>query len=707
MHATHTPTPTTFTPCLTRDASVHRHSYRGTPWYIVHDGMTGRSLHLAAGAWRVIDAMDGRRSPEEILAYLQRNGAPVQANDVHSVCAELLRAGLLQGTTCEQADSLQLASQPPPRWKQWLTSPLSIRLPLLNPQVWLDKRIANVRPLFTSTTLWLWLSVVITACFMAVSHQNELTERVASTVISPYGVILFLSVYAVMKSLHELAHAFSIRAFGGAVNEMGLVFLVFMPVPYVDAAAATTFVNKRQRMLVSASGIMVEAFIGAIALILWTKIEPGVVREICFAALIIGGVSTLLFNGNPLLRFDGYYVLSDALEIPNLATRSRRYLHYAIQRYMLRMKDAITPVVTPSERLWFVLYGVLSSIYRLIILAFIVWFVSRQVPLVGYALGAWVFVSQLLLPALRGFTSVVTRARNATNSRQVLSRLSATTLACGVVTFGLPMPAWSSAEGVIWMPPEAQVRAPVDGTVATTLLGDGTGIVPEQAIVQLESPSLVNDARVIAEQLNEVRARQNLALFRDRSALRSVAENLHQTEMRLTEAQQKVRSLTLKSPVAGALHFFDENTLAGRYVRKGEVLAYVRDDQAPIVRVVVKQTQIEKLRDPNTNVRVLIPGYLDRQFAATLVQEVGATTNTLPSAALGSAGGGRIATNLTDEHRRTAAEDVFILDVQLAPNAPDVAIGTRVYLRFDYAPAPLAQQMLRSLRQLTLGGSRA
>jgi putative peptide zinc metalloprotease protein len=145
-------------------------------------------------------------------------------------------------------------------------------------------------------------------------------------------------------------------------------------------------------------------------LLLWVNIEPGVIREICFAAFIVGSVSTLMFNGNPLLRFDGYYILSDALEIPNLAARSRRYLAYLIQRYVLRMRDTRSPVVTASERPWFVIYGVLSSVYRLIIMTAIVWFVARQVPLVGLALGGWVILSQLLLPALRGIANLVARA---------------------------------------------------------------------------------------------------------------------------------------------------------------------------------------------------------------------------------------------------------------------------------------------------------
>jgi putative peptide zinc metalloprotease protein len=257
------------------------------------------------------------------------------------------------------------------------------------------------------------------------------------------------------------------------------------------------------------------------------------------------------------------------------------------------------------------------------------------------------------------------------------------------------------------MAPDAQIRAPADGVVERPLVAHAQRVDQHQPVVSLRSPSLVREAKIVEQQHKEARARPDVALFKDRAKLRSASERVNQSRQRLAEVQEKVASLTIASPSDGELHYFDHRALPGRFVRKGDVLAHVRRHEPAVVRVVVRQTQIEQLRNPDTGVRVLIPGYFDRAFNATLQSELGATTNTLPSAALGSAGGGRIATDIAHSDQRTAAEDVFVVDVQLPTSAPDVAIGTRVYLRFDYAPLPLAQQMLRSLRQLTLGTTRA
>ena len=122
-------------------------------------------------------------------------------------------------------------------------------------------------------------------------------------------------------------------------------------------------------MTVAAAGMAVELFVAALALFLWLNVESGRVSAIAYNVMLIGGVSTLLFNGNPLLRYDGYYVLADWIEIPNLAQRSTRYLGYLLQHYILGVDDAVSPVTAPGERAWFICYGIASFCYRLFILA--------------------------------------------------------------------------------------------------------------------------------------------------------------------------------------------------------------------------------------------------------------------------------------------------------------------------------------------------
>ncbi len=182
---------------------------------------------------------------------------------------------------------------------------------------------------------------------------------------------------------------------------MGIMLLVFMPVPYVEASAAYAFRNKYHRMVVGAAGIMTELFLAAIAMVVWVLVEPGAVRSIAFNVMVISGVSTLLFNGNPLLRFDAYYVLSDFLEIPNFGTRSNQQLGYLLKRYLLGVKNNPPPARSSGEAVWLVTYSVASFFYRMFIMVVIALFVAGKFFIIGVLLAIWSIYGFLVHPTFK------------------------------------------------------------------------------------------------------------------------------------------------------------------------------------------------------------------------------------------------------------------------------------------------------------------
>src|SRR4029077_13640502 len=170
--------------------------------------------------------------------------------------------------------------------------------------------------------------------------------------------------FLVLKALHELGHGYAVKAFGGTVHEIGIMFLVFAPMPYVDASAASEFRSKWQRALVGAAGMLVEVFIAALALYVWLAVEQGLVRAFAYNVIVVAGISTVIFNGNPLLRYDGYYILSDLLEIPNLAQRATRYWGHLVYSYLFRTEGQEFSG-TPGERAWFLFYAPSAFAYRM------------------------------------------------------------------------------------------------------------------------------------------------------------------------------------------------------------------------------------------------------------------------------------------------------------------------------------------------------
>lgn len=306
-------------PKLRETARVRRHRYRGSAWYVVSDSVNGRVHRLAPAAYGMVAAMDGNRCIDELwsdAAVRLGEEAPSQ-DEVIQLIGQLHSADLLQGDVPPDAQELFDRRVRLERAKvlRYLLNPLSIRLRLIDPDRFLTATVRYVLPLFGWFGGALWLGVMVPALVFAAQHWPELTDNIGDRVLSADNLLMIALAYPVVKALHELGHGYATKAFGGEVHEMGIMFLVFFPLPYVDATAAAGFRGKWRRTLVGAAGMLVELFIAALALFVWLAVEPGTVRAIAFSVIITAGVTTVLFNGNPLLRYDGYYILADLLEI--------------------------------------------------------------------------------------------------------------------------------------------------------------------------------------------------------------------------------------------------------------------------------------------------------------------------------------------------------------------------------------------------------
>ena len=176
------------------------------------------------------------------------------------------------------------------------------------------------------------------------------------------------------------------------------MFLVFAPLPYVDASAASEFRSKWQRAFVGAAGMIVEVFVAALALYVWLSVEQGLVRALAYNVMLVAGISTVLFNGNPLLRYDGYYILSDILEIPNLAQRATRYWGHLVYSYVFRTEGLPEFVATPGERIWLLLYAPASFFYRITVVLAIAVFIASEYLAVGVAIALWGIFAGVVLP---------------------------------------------------------------------------------------------------------------------------------------------------------------------------------------------------------------------------------------------------------------------------------------------------------------------
>jgi putative peptide zinc metalloprotease protein len=693
-------------PRIRAHARILRQSFRGEIWYVLQDQVAERSHRFSPAAYHFIGLMDGERTVQDLWeasAQSLGDAAPTQ-EEVIRLLGQLHAADALLADV--PPDSLEVFRRYQRHermlWKRRLWTPLALRFPLFDPDRFLRRTLPWVEPLFGWFGLLLWLAVVGTGAVLAAAHWTDLTEDITDRVLDPGNLVLLWFVYPAVKALHELGHAYATRKWGGEVHEIGIMLLVLTPVPYVDASSAWGFRDKRRRMVVGAAGIAVELFLGALALFVWLAVEPGAVRAIAYNVMLICGVSTLLFNGNPLLRFDGYYVLSDALEIPNLGQRSNRYLGYLFQRYALGVADAESSAHSTGERVWMTLYGIASFLYRVFIMFVIVLFIAGKFFVVGVLLAIWAVATQILTPVIKGLAYLANSpGLRRRRGRAVATSVALLAAAAGLV-FGAPIPSWTRAEGVVWVPEEAQVRAGADGFVERLLAPPGAHVKRGQPLIQAEEPFLATRVAVLQAQLAELNAKYDALLPMDRVQAAVMREQIVAAQANLRRAAERQAELVLRSPASGRFIVPGDADLPGRFVSKGQLVAYVAEAGEPTARVALMQDDIAMVRDRTRGVEVMLAAWGSDPLPARIRREVPGASLQLPTAALGSAGGGAIAVDPRDGKGVTAMRQVFQLELTLPAGVRSEYLGARIYVRFDHGFEPAGVQIYRAMRRLLL-----
>ena len=694
-------------PRLREHVRVRLHRYRGQPWYVISDGLRNRVHRVSPAAYVLVAGMDGRKTLDSLWtdAAVSLGGQAPTQDQVIELLGQLHTNDLVAGDIPPDARDLferQGKAQKSKLW-QWILNPLAMRIPLVDPNEFLTRTLPFVRPLTGRPGGMLWLAVVVPALILAARYWPELTENAADRVLPASNLLLIAAVYPFIKLLHELGHGYTTRAHGGEVHELGVMLLVLLPMPYVEVSAAAGFRSKWARCLVGASGIMVELFIAALALYVWLLIEPGFIRAVAFNVMLAASVSSLLFNGNPLLRYDAYYVLSDAIEIPNLAQRGGQYWSWLVSRYGFNTKGLRDFNASRAERIWFLLYMPISTIYRISVTIGIALFLMSKYLAAGVLLALWGVLTGVILPMGRGVWSVLVSPaylRNRARAVGMTAGLAGTALA---VLLAVPLPLHTWAEGVVWLADDTLVRAGTDGFVTEVTVPSGGPIARGDVVIRAMDPDLAAKLRVLRAQEAESVEKLEAVRFTDR--VEALVNETELTAIRAERAREEHRAaqLDVRAPAAGIFVMPDPADAPGRYFKRGDILGYsLPASGAEIVRATVAQEDIDLVRNHLRTARILFADRLDHPIDVRKLREVPAGLGKLPSAALGPSGGGATMVDPRDEKGMTTLNRVFQMDLELASPLPNAGFGGRAYVRFDHEWEPLGWQLWRRARQLLL-----
>ena len=697
-------------PRLRPQVQVQRHAGRKQVWHQLADAGSGRRHRINQDAWRFVGCFDGQVTVAEAWdAVLARHGDQALTQDqAIRVLEQLSSAELLQ---CELPPDIHAQfrqKQKRETRQRWLAmNPLAIRLRLFDPTRWLDRCAPALPHLFNRPMLLAWLAALLPALLMLPHYWPELKAFALDHAGTPRYLAFAWLVYPIVKGLHEAGHALAVRRWGGAVREVGLTMFLLMPVPYVDASAASGFTQRSRRAVVSAVGIMIELLLAALAFYVWANVQPGLVRDIAFVTLLTAGLSTLVVNANPLLRFDGYFLLCDVAGLPNLDQRSRAWWSGFLQRRVAGA-DVAPMALAPGERKWLVLYAPLALAYRLFLgVQTMLWGAGKSALLA--LLLALALAAALLAGPFRsagGIVLQVLRDGNRPRAR-IAMLLSAGGLLLALAA--LPLPFGTSVSAVVWLPEQAQVRAGTAGVIREVLAADGMMVAPGQVLALLEDPDLDAGRAEAASRLAALLAEQYSLLRSSRAQALGLEQSIAHAQAELARLDEKIAGLVIRSGVAGRLALRRQEDLPGAYLKKGALLGHVLPAGDATVRALVPHADAALVRERSRAVSVWL-GDQDAARPARLLRDVPAATQTLPSDALSERNGGTLATDPADRDNLRTLEPYFLFDVALsgtsgASNASSTSgerAGARAQVHFDFGREPLAFQWAHALRQLAI-----
>lgn len=700
-------------PRLRDGVQVLHRRLRGRPWVLLADPLTQRFHRLSPQVWQVLQLLDGHRTLDQVWAAASAVqqpspadglAAPVSQHDLVQLLASLHANDLLQTQATPDAGEAveRWGKQRRQRFKQTWLNPLSLRLPLLYPDAWFARRATLARRLFSWPAAGLWLALVLPAAMLSWQHWTALTANLSDRVLSGSNVLLLWLVYPLVKAVHEGAHGLAVKAFGGTVREIGLMFMVFTPVPYVDATSSYAFPSKWARALVAAAGIAAELALGALALHVWLLAESGLVTAVAFNVVLIAGVSTLLINGNPLMRYDGYFIACDLLEVPNLAQRSTQYWAWLVDRWMYGAADAQPPQAVQGERWLLLFYGAVSPVYRLVITLGLAWFVASEYLFIGVLMALWALWGAVVMPLWKGWKHLRDAASLARRRELAWRR---TGLALGVLLLVLgvvPVPFHSVHQAVVWVPDTAIVRAAADGHLRGPLLSAGTPVQPGQTLATLDNPTLLAERAVAAAGLARAEAQLREAEVRERARIAALRSERDARASRLADAERRLAGLQAVAGLSGHWVPLPDTERPGSHVRRGAVLGYIVAGPSSVLRCAVPQEDMALIGARLRGVEVRLAQAVPQALQARLARTVPGGEFQLVSPALGTSGGGDLAADPAQPEGTRTLRRVFDLELALDAASPTAVFGDRAHVRFDLGPAPLAWQWFLRLRQLFL-----
>lgn len=691
---------------LRHSVRTRRQRFRGETWRVLYDPFAHRFFRLRPAAYEFVARLHPERTVEEVWKEcLERDpdDAPGQ-DEVIRLLAQLYQANLLQLDLPPDAERFfeRYRKRTQKERTAYITHIMFARFPLIDPDKVLNVLQPYIRALFSRAGLIVWSIVMFLALKVGIENFDALWDQTQG-VLAPGNLFLLYVGLVLIKGLHEFGHAFAVKRFGGEVHTMGIMLLIFTPIPYIDATASWAFRQRRQRMLVAGSGMLVELFVAALAMFVWANTGPGPLNALSYNMMFIASVSTILFNGNPLLRYDGYYLLADALDIPNMFERGKQQLRYLTEGKLLGRRGVRPGSDKRNEAITLAIYGVLSGMYRVFVFSAIILFVSQRFLLLGIIMAGICITSWIIVPTVKFIHYLISDPALDRNRGRAIGISASAGAVVALLVAVIPFPSSFSSPGLLQAAVFTEVPARSGGHLKVVEPISGELVGEEVVLLQLDDPQWNFEWAAEMAGRAYAEALYRRALQEATADLGPIQEHLHLMDKRLARLNERREQMTLTAPMAGVWVAAAREDLKGLWVDRGIVTGYVLQPGRYVFRAIVSQDEAHWLFEEAglRRARVRLRGSAGQPLEAESWRVIPAEQRRLPSPALGWFGGGEVAVLHQGGDGVDAAQTFFEVRAEVtASDRIKMYHGRTGRIRFRVEAETLWEQGYRRLRQL-------
>jgi putative peptide zinc metalloprotease protein len=697
---------------LRPDLIVQPQFYEGMTHYVIKDPIALKYFRFKIEEYFLLQQFDGKQTLQDVKRAFERKYRPqtITVDDLLRFASQLHEAGIALIDSPDQAQAL-VRRHKKNKWKkfwQFLANILYIKIPIVDPEKLLTGMYPYFRWLYTSWFIAVSVGMMLAAITLVASQWQTFSARLPNfqSFFNWHTIVYFWCSLAIIKVIHEFGHGLTAKHFGGEVHEMGMLFLVLTPALYCDVTDSWLLPSKWKRIWISAAGIYVECFLASLATFVWWNTEQGLLNSLCLATMFICSVNTIMFNANPLLRYDGYYVMSDFLEIPNLRVKSTQFFAYVFQEHVLGLEIPVQSYMPRSRRSLFVTYAIASYLYRWVVTFSILYFLSQflkpyKLQSISYMIAGGSLVPLLVMPVYNAlkFFRQPGRMRKVKKVRAAVFAAVTVALVTGILLIPTPL----RIQGTLVLTPAkpVEIYAEVPGRLVTLNVRDGDYVTENTVLATLSNPEKQIEYQQLIEQHDASAVKAAWFSWSDKSRAqeRQARQMEQQLEAALTKVNDQIDKLTIVAPRSGQVIGVPHKSTVGQYLKTGKPFFEIGDPHKLEAHLILDQTDIDLIRSRNPNDKptawIKIYGTSETTFKSYVSEQARRNRDEIPPE-LATEAGGEIATT---KDQKTGGDKPLnaVFEVVIPVDNQDLLLqpGLRGFAKIDAGHSTLAWWIYR------------